>query len=110
MFNVIFIFEDSSRLSWLVEANSERSAVNAVLNKTKRTENPSFVIIEKPCIIASDEDIDLLGKFESWGGEYENVFNIENKLAEIVDIGGIRVCLGSLAERENLLKYLGECK
>lgn len=106
MFNVIFVFEDGSRLCWLVEANSERSAVNAVLNKTKRVDNPNFVIIEKPCIVASDEDIDLLGKFESWGGEYENVFNIENKLAEIVDIGGIRVCIGSLAERADLLNML----
>lgn len=108
MFSVSFIFEDSSRLSWLVEANSERSAVNAVLNRTKTVKKPKFVIIEKPCIIASNEDIDLLGKFESWGGEYENVFYIENKLAEIIDIGGIKVCLGSLAEHTDLLKYLGE--
>ena len=70
MFNVIFVFEDSSRLSWLVKADSERNAVNAVLNKTKTVNNPKLVIIEKPCIVASDEDMDLLGKFESWGGDY----------------------------------------
>ena len=108
MFYVSFVFDDSSRLSWLVEAPNERRAVNAILNKTKTVKKPKFVVVEKPCITSSDEDIDLLSKFESWGGEYDNVFHIENKLAEIVDIGGIKICLGSLAEYSDIVKYLGE--
>jgi hypothetical protein len=66
MFYVSFVFDDSSRLSWLVEAPNERSAVNAILNKTKTVKKPKFVVVEKPCITSSDEDIDLLNKFESW--------------------------------------------
>ena len=69
MFYVSFVFDDSSRLSWLVEAPNERSAVNAILNRTKTVKKPKFVVVEKPCITSSDEDIDLLSKFESWGGE-----------------------------------------
>ena len=77
MFYVNFIFDDSSRLSWLVEASDERSAVNAILNTTKMTKNPKFVVCEKPNVIANDDDIDLLSKFESWGGEYDNVFMVQ---------------------------------
>ena len=111
MFNVHFIFEDSSKLNWLVSADSERNAVNAVLNHTKTVKKPKFVVVEKPCIFAKEDDLDLLSKFESWEGEHENVYHIENKLSEIIDIGGIKVCLGSLVEYADIISILkGELK
>lgn len=108
MFNVHFVFEDSSKLNWLVSADSERNAVNAVLNHTKTVKKPKFVIVEKPSIFASEEDLDLLSKFDSWGGDHSNVYNIENKLSEVIDIGGIKVCLGSLAEYADVVSILKE--
>ena len=106
MYNVHFVFDDSSNLNWLVDADSERDAVNAVLNQTKTIKQPKFVIIEKPTIFSSEDDLDLLSKFESWGGEYDNIYHIENKLAEVVSISGFSSCLGSLSEYEDIVKVL----
>lgn len=108
MFYVNFIFDDSSRLSWFVEASDERSAVNAILNTTKMTKNPKFVVFEKPNVIATNDDIDLLTKFESWGGEYDNVFSVENKLSQIIEIDGIKVHLGSLANLSEMVNFVDD--
>lgn len=106
MFYITFVFDDSSKLSWLVEAKTEKEAVNAILNKTKTVKKPKFVVCEKPSIFASEDDLDLLDKFESWGGEYDNVYYIENKLSKVIDVGGIKICLGSLAEYKDILRVL----
>lgn len=106
MFNVHFISEDNRKESWLVDAKTEREAINAVLNKTKTTNNPKFVVVEKPVILALDSDLDLLDKCESRGGEYSNVYKIENKLSKVIDIGGISIRLGSLADFEDIVKLL----
>lgn len=105
MYKVTMVFNDSSTISDLVIAKDEKSALNAIINHTKTVKQPKFVIFEKPYIVASEDDLNLVSEFQSAGFGDNNVYTFNNKLSEVIDVGGISICLGHLDEYK---KFVGE--
>ena len=103
MYHVTFVYDDSSTFRFIVEATSEKQALNCILTNTRDTRQPKFVVFEKPTYVAKDTDYSVVEDLESWGGEYENVYRFKNKLNENVTIGGITVKLGSLLDIQDYL-------
>ena len=99
MFNVRFVMYDSSVESYLVQAETEYQAINAVLNRLKPTSDPKFVIVETPHIIATDNDCELirsLNKIELNDGV--EVYELQSKTAEVININGVTIHKGSLVD------------
>ena len=107
MYKVTMVFNDSSTISDLVDAKDEKSALNAIINHTKTVKQPKFVIFEKPYIIASEDDLNLVSEFKSAGFGDGNVYTFNNKLSGVIEVGGFKICLGYLDEYQ---KFVGETK
>lgn len=90
---VTFVFDDSSTEKSLVNATNEKSAVNSVVNYTKSSRQPKFVIVEQPFLEESCDDLNLITDFEKC---FDNVYTFKNKLSEVVEVGGLYLSLGSI--------------
>ena len=108
MYKVTMVFDDSTVISDLVTAKDEKSALNAIIKHAKTVKQPKFVVFEKPYIIASEDDLDFVSDFQSASVGGDNVYTFKNKLSEVIDIGGIRICLGHLEEYQKLLGDINE--
>ena len=101
---VRFVFDDSSVLEYSVMAKSEEGAINCILNNTKTVKQPKFVLMNTVDFIQSDDDVKLVKDFSIIHTQFGNMYKFKNKLAEVVDVGGISICLGSLLEYKDLIK------
>lgn len=103
---VKFAFEDSSVLEYSVMAKSEEGAINCILNNTKTVKQPKFVLINTVDFIQSEDDVNLVEDFSKSSTSYGDIYNFKNKLSEIINFGGIQICLGHVPQYINLLKEI----
>lgn len=106
MFYLKFVWQDSSITPYFVSATDIKSAINTVLNNTKPTSNPKFVIVEQPQYFQSTDNVDLVRKFEEvelQGGDV--IYKFESKTAETVTVNGITLHKGSFVDILNFTNW-----
>ena len=103
-YQVVFVYEDSSTTQYTVLAESEKYAVNTVLNRNKITKTHKFVIVSDFCLTQSEDDIDLVENFECCGDDW---YKFDNVLRKQVNFGQYTIQLCSLQDFENYIHLIG---
>ena len=103
-YQVVFVYEDSSTTQYTVLAESEKCAVNTVLNRNRITKTHKFVIVSDFCLTQSEDDIDLVENFECCG---DDLYKFDNVLSSRIDFDYYTVKLGDLQDFENYIHLIG---
>lgn len=104
-FKVTLVFEDSSTMSNLVQADTEELALNSLINETNTVKNPKFVFFEEAVIVQHTNHLPLVEDFTRLClNSGDIIYTFKNKLSEIVQVGGVSICLGHIPTYIDLLK------